>query len=521
MGWTEPQAGALRSAAAPIRAAEYVRMSTEHQQYSLDYQACAIRRYAEERGFEIVRTYADAGRSGLSLDGRPALRRLLDDVGQRRADYGALLVYDVSRLGRFQDPDEAAAHELHCRRAGVAVHYCAEQFENDGTIGSALLKSLKRVMAGEYSRELSVKVYCGQSHIVRLGFWSNGVAGFGLRKMIVGKDRQPKFVLAPGEKKAIADDRIVLVPGPPGEIAVVREVYALFVDGGLNEDDIARLLNARGVASHFGRSWRRGTIRQLLTNEKYIGNLVWGRISSKLQQGFVRNHPSTWVRRDGAFQPIVDEGLFRRAQNKIAARASRPSDRQLLAILRRLWRKHGELNERLIDECASAPSASCYRERFGSTLDAFALIGYAPGRNIDFVEDYRRIRQVRSDLIGAIRSGIEERGGSARPDSTTGHLVVDDELALRVEVMRCGRRDGGPPRWRVRLERESRPRLYVLARMDAANGKMRDLYLLPDTEVRQGWLTLCERNGLLEEFRCDGLGPLFALVGRGRIGRCR
>ena len=54
----------------PKRAAQYVRMSTEHQQYSTENQADVIREYAERRGFEIVRTYADEGKSGLRVDGR-------------------------------------------------------------------------------------------------------------------------------------------------------------------------------------------------------------------------------------------------------------------------------------------------------------------------------------------------------------------------------------------------------------------------------------------------------------------
>ncbi len=69
-----------------VRAAQYVRMSTEHQKYSTDNQAAAIRRYAEKRGYEIVRTYADEGKSGLRLDGRDALQTLLDDVESGRAD---------------------------------------------------------------------------------------------------------------------------------------------------------------------------------------------------------------------------------------------------------------------------------------------------------------------------------------------------------------------------------------------------------------------------------------------------
>ena len=54
----------------PIRAAQYVRMSTEHQQYSPENQNEVVQRYAASRGMEIVRTYSDHGRSGLNLSGR-------------------------------------------------------------------------------------------------------------------------------------------------------------------------------------------------------------------------------------------------------------------------------------------------------------------------------------------------------------------------------------------------------------------------------------------------------------------
>lgn len=73
------------------------------------------------------------GKSGLRLDGRDALKRLIDDVQTGKADFSTILVYDVSRWGRFQDADESAYYEYICRRAGIAVQYCAEQFENDGS----------------------------------------------------------------------------------------------------------------------------------------------------------------------------------------------------------------------------------------------------------------------------------------------------------------------------------------------------------------------------------------------------
>ena len=161
-----------------VRAAQYVRMSTEHQGCSTENQPDDIERYARERGFEIVQTYADAGRSGLNIDGRPALQDLLADIEGGNADFSAVLVYDISRWGGVPDSDEAAHYEYCCRSAGVHVVYCAEQFENDGSIGSDVQKVVKRRMAAEYSRELSVKVFRGSEASHRVGIsprWSAGL----------------------------------------------------------------------------------------------------------------------------------------------------------------------------------------------------------------------------------------------------------------------------------------------------------------------------------------------------------
>ena len=129
------------------------------------------------RGIEIVRTYADAGKSGLSLDGRDALKQLIEDVQTEKADFSTILVYDVSRWGRFQDADESAYYEYICKRVGISVQYCAEQFENDGSPVSTIVKGVKRAMAGEYSRELSVKVFTGQCRLIELGLSPGRPAG--------------------------------------------------------------------------------------------------------------------------------------------------------------------------------------------------------------------------------------------------------------------------------------------------------------------------------------------------------
>ena len=140
----------------PTPAAQYLRISTEHQQYSLEVQAAAIREYAEKNHFTIVKTYTDDRKSGLQLKHRQGLKDLLQDVGAG-ATHKVILVYDVSRWGRFQDSDESAHYEFLCRHAGTPVHYCAQAFLNDGTMAAALMKALKRIMAAEYGRELSEK----------------------------------------------------------------------------------------------------------------------------------------------------------------------------------------------------------------------------------------------------------------------------------------------------------------------------------------------------------------------------
>jgi Resolvase, N terminal domain len=106
----------------PIPAAQNLRMSTEHHQYSLDNQSSAIQHYAAIQGFEIVRTYSDAAKSGLNLKRRVGLRQLLQDVVSGNSPYKAVLVYDVSRWGRFQDGDEAARYEFLCKSAGAGFH---------------------------------------------------------------------------------------------------------------------------------------------------------------------------------------------------------------------------------------------------------------------------------------------------------------------------------------------------------------------------------------------------------------
>jgi DNA invertase Pin-like site-specific DNA recombinase len=490
-------------------------MSTEHQRYSTDNQKSAIRRYADARGFEIVRTYADEGKSGLRLVGRDALQTLLGDIESGNADYAAILVYDVSRWGRFQDPDEAAAIEIRCKRAGILVHYCAEQFENDGSIGSSIVKTVKRAMAGEYSRELSVKVFAGQSHLIRLGFRQGGAAGYGLRRVLIDQNGNPKGELGRGEHKSIATDRIILVPGPKNEVETVREVYRQFVVESRAEREIAEMLNARGILSDLGRPWTRGTVHQLLINEKYIGNNVWGRTSFKLKQSHVRNPAEAWIRSDGAFAPIVDKDSFDRARAIIAARSDRLSDERMLDLLAGILERHGCLSGIIIDEAEGCPSSGSYHSRFGSLLRAYALVGFVPDHDYRYLEINRGLRRLHPRVIAEAVAGIETAGGDVEQDPATDMFTVNHEFTACIVIVRCFHTSAGSLRWKVRLDTVLNPDLTVAIRMDAANERAQDYYLLPRLDMHAAVLRLCEHNGLsLDAYRFDTLEPLYAMAAR-------
>ena len=198
-----------------VSAAQYVRMSDEAQQYSIENQKAAIAEYAAKNGFVVVKTYADPGKSGVVAKNRFGLRELLKDVVSGSTDYKAILVYDVSRWGRFPNSDEAAHYEFLCASSGIPLHYCAEPFKNDGTATSSLLKALRRLQAADFSRELGEKVFRGKSRIVQPGFWVGGPPGPGYRRLMVSASGKRKQIMKLGEHKSFTTDRVILVPGPP------------------------------------------------------------------------------------------------------------------------------------------------------------------------------------------------------------------------------------------------------------------------------------------------------------------
>ena len=505
---------------AVFRAAEYVRMSTEHQQYSTENQADKIREYAQQRGIEIVRTYADEGKSGLRIDGRQALQQLIRDVEAGKADFQIILVYDVSRWGRFQDADESAYYEYICRRAGIQVAYCAEQFENDGSPVSTIVKGVKRAMAGEYSRELSAKVFAGQCRLIELGFRQGGPAGFGLRRVLIDQAGSIKSELARGEHKSLQTDRVILQPGPDTEVAAVNQIYRWFVDDNLTELEIAEQLNTQGIRTDLGRDWTRATVREVLSNEKYIGNNVYNRRSFKLKKHRVVNSPDMWIKKEGAFEGVVQPELFYTAQGILRARAHRYSDQELIEKLRSLYQRHGYLSGLIIDEAEGMPSSAAYAHRFGSLIRAYQTVGFTPDRDYQYLEVNQFLRRLHPEIVGQTERMIAEVGGSVERDPATDLLTVNREFTVSLVLARCQLLDNGRRRWKVRFDTSLAPDITVAVRLDDGNQAALDYYLLPRLDFGQPRIHLADHNGIeFECYRFDSLDYLYGMARRIRIRR--
>jgi hypothetical protein len=325
-------------------------------------------------------------------------------------------------------------------------------------------------------------------------------------------------ILQFGEHKSLQTDRVILVLGPDEEIETVRWMYRQFVDGGKVESEIATSLNGQGGRTDLGRPWTRGTVHQVLTNEKYIGNNVYNRRSFKLKKKRVANSPEMWIRADGVFEAVVDSRIFYTAQGMIRERNRRFSDEEMLERLKRLFEQHGYLSGLVIDEAESMPSSGCFQRRFGSLIRAYEIVGFKPDRDYRYIEINRNLRQMHGEIVSDTIASIEDLGGMVSRNPVTDLLSVNGEITASIVIARCQQTPAGSLRWKIRLDTGLAPDITVALRMDSTNEAPLDYYLLPLFEMTTGRLRLAEENGLiLDAFRFNSLEFFFAMAERVRI----
>jgi hypothetical protein len=321
-----------------------------------------------------------------------------------------VLVYDVSRWGRFQDTDASAYYEYHCRLHGVAVIYVAEAFQAEMTPMAAVIKSLKRAMAAEYSRELGIKTRAGQVRVIELGYATGTLPCIGFRRQSVSAAGIPKRMLATRERKEMPTDRVRWVLGPQREVDLVRKVFSLYADTPISIQGLARTLNADGEVDREGSPFTASKLNRLLHCEKVTGTFVWG-VKMNLPNGASTGAPADrHVRKERSLQQLLEIALWRRVQGKLKERTSViRSPQRLLEDLQQAIFKNPGLTGRDLGSYGCATSLAYDRE-FGGFSNAMALIGAYDRADVvqakkDINARGRRIASAfRTDLVALLRA---------------------------------------------------------------------------------------------------------------------
>lgn len=302
------------------RAIAYYRHSAEDkQENSVAIQRTHTQKFAESNNIEIIHEEADEGKSGLSAN-RPGFDRLFRKfiLGPDAPDFDYVLVYDVSRWGRFQDQDEAAFWEYRCKLRGKQVVFVSKGFPNgENQLLSHLQISIERYMAAEYSRALGEKVFHGSVKISEQGFSAGGTAPYGMVRVLLDETKKPVQILKHGEQKVISNQRVIFAPANDNTTNIVKLIFAYFIDRNLSPKKISEYLNDQKIHAPNGGIWTNEKVIRILTNETYIGSRIYNKTWHRLKQRQRANPKTEWIVCKNAFEPIVSLLVFQKAQERL------------------------------------------------------------------------------------------------------------------------------------------------------------------------------------------------------------
>lgn len=228
-----------------MRVALYLRASTVKQSeegYSLEYQRDKLISYADVKDWAIVAEYEDAGESGRTTK-RPSFLRMVEDAQNDRFD--AVLVYKLDRFSRsLQDLLNVITI---LRDHGVSV-WSVTQAYDDTTPEGRLMRNMLGSFAQFESEMIGSRVKDGMARRAREGEWNTS----------------PPYGYTWNGTLDIE----------PGEAETVREIYRWYAEGELSMGGIAKLLNTDRTSKRGGR-WNPNTIRRILTNPIYHGEMIY------------------------------------------------------------------------------------------------------------------------------------------------------------------------------------------------------------------------------------------------------
>ncbi len=353
------------------RAVAYYRHSAQdRQENSISLQQEQVRSWASEHGIEIIKEFADHGKSGLSTADRDAFIDMIENWVKRRQDFEYILLLDVSRWGRFQDTDISAVHSAECTKHGKQVIYTTIGIPKKDDPLYSVYVTFERFRAAQYSRELSDKVFKGCLKIAQQGYRAGGPPPYAFKRLLVNESRNPIQVLNPGERKSIQNQRVTLTPGNEAEIAVVRRIFQSFV-AGIGEDKIAQSLNFDRIPSPGGVNWDSSKVGNILRNEVYSGTIIYNKKTKRLLSPTRSNPIDHWIRTHNAFKGIIPPEIFEKAQVQLAERTRRSTRENMLIRLKSHYHEYGFVQRGFIEADRLAPSFRAYTRCFGRLDRAF------------------------------------------------------------------------------------------------------------------------------------------------------
>jgi DNA invertase Pin-like site-specific DNA recombinase len=314
-----------------IKAVGYIRRSTDRQDTSLKDQRVAIEQFADTNGYKVLRFYEDDAVSGTSVSGRKQFLEMIN-TAQNGAEFKAILVWDVKRFSRG-DSDEAGYYRHLLRQNGIEVVYITENLKGDDT--DDLVLPTKQWLARQESKDKSRDVIRGQLSRVFKGFSTSGHP-YGYYRQIEDKTGVIIQVCKRGEKsRANNEDYTRLIPGDSFEIKVIKRIFDCYTNRGMGKRLIARMLNKEGIPSPRGKKWGLCAIDTILSNQAYMGNLVYNKRSRakfhriiKTKKGYEAQYKGKvvklkterhrnreqWIVVENVIGPIISKELFSKAQ---------------------------------------------------------------------------------------------------------------------------------------------------------------------------------------------------------------
>ena len=375
--------GGKRFAALERAAIGYVRRSTDRQEQSIPDQKKAIEKYTDDHELRLLRFYVDDAISGTSTIGRRAFQDMITDAKKRSCDFRFVVVYDVKRFGRV-DNDEAGYYRHILRSQGIEVIYTSENFNGDGT--DDLLRPVKQWQAREESKDLAKVVIRGLLSKTESGggsangngtskctsggggWWMGGAPPYGydlayesqmgeflfcLRYMRDGSKQmlnsKCKLIrtLPRGESVVVSRrDRCKLVPSEESRVKTIKRIFDMYIKDQRGFKSIADRLNKDGIptsrgqqwASTYSGLWSQTSVRGILVNPAYCGDMVWNRRTDARffrivdgraveRKGVVGrrlelNNESDWIVIAESHTPLVSKRLFETAKQRLESKTS-------------------------------------------------------------------------------------------------------------------------------------------------------------------------------------------------------